>query len=93
MTDNSPGIRQAEAVAAIIAAEDAALKALQMVQHARAVVDLACAGTGLHPVVLTIEIEANLVRSIDETAEHCGITRSALLGEWIKARLLVEGNG
>jgi hypothetical protein len=93
MTNDTHKIRQAEAVAAMMAAEDAALRALQVVQHARAAVDMACAGTGLPPVDLTIQIEAGLARSIDEAAERRGITRSALLSEWIKARLLVDGNG
>ena len=58
--------KQAKAVAAIRAAEDAALKALQVVQHARAAVDMACAGRGLRPVDLTIQTDADVVRSIDE---------------------------
>jgi hypothetical protein len=93
MTDDTHEIRQPEAVAAIMAAEDAALRALQAVQHARAAVDLACAGRGLRPVDLTIQTDADVVRSIDEVAERRGITRSALLSEWIRARLLIDGNG
>jgi Ribbon-helix-helix protein, copG family len=90
MTDD---IHDKQAVAAIRAAEDAALKALQVVQHARAAVDMAYARRGLRPVDLTIQTDADVVRSIDELAEHRGITRSALLNEWIRARLLVDGNG
>jgi hypothetical protein len=94
MTDDIHEIRQTEAVAAIKAAEDAALKALQVVQHARIAVDMACAGRrGLRPVDLTIQTDAEVVHSIDGVAERRGITRSALLNEWIRARLLVDGNG
>jgi hypothetical protein len=93
MTDHTHEIRQAKAVAAIQAAEDAALRALQAVQHAGVAIDMACAGRGLRPVVLTIQTDADVVRSIDEMAERRGITRSALLNDWIRAKLLVDGNG